>query len=158
MTLAEVLISALLLAVFFASVFEVNGICLRYINATKENVAAIEGVQDRLEGVRSLAFSDLLSEAYMTSYLTTPANTSTLGQVVTENVTLTDYVAGTPTVTYRRAPGATTIPTAVWTGVTGFPSTTTVVKATVEYTWNMSLGKRSRSEKTETIISDGVKK
>jgi hypothetical protein len=28
----------------------------------------------------------------------------------------------------------------------------------VQYTWNMSLTGRSRTEKTETIISDGVKK
>ena len=44
---------------FFAAIFEVNAICLRYIDASKEAVAAVHGVQDRMEGLRNLAFTDL---------------------------------------------------------------------------------------------------
>jgi Tfp pilus assembly protein PilV len=162
-TLPEVMISALILAVFFASIFEVNGICLRYISATKDNVAAIEGVQDRLEATRALAFADLKTESYMKTFLTTPANASTFaGQVATETVTLSflnsDYTTGSPSVTYTRTPGASIVPTVSWSGGASFPATTTLVKARVQYTWNMSLTGRSRTEMTETIISDGVKK
>jgi Tfp pilus assembly protein PilV len=158
-TLPEVMVSALILALFFASIFEVNGICLRYISATKDNVAAIEGVQDRLEATRALAFADLKTESYMKAFLTTPANASTFaGQVATETITLADYATGSPSVTYTRTPGASIVPTVSWTGGASFPATTTLVKARVQYTWNMSLTGRSRTEMTETIISDGVKK
>ena len=49
MTLSEVMVGLVLLAVFFASIFELNAVCLRYIDATKESVAALQSVQDRAE-------------------------------------------------------------------------------------------------------------
>jgi hypothetical protein len=153
------MISVALIVGFFAAIFEVNGACLRYINATKENIAAIQGVQDRLEQMRSMAFTDLASAATMTTTLTTPSNGSdfTLSQV-TETVTLTNYPSGTPVVTFTRAPGASVTPSVSWTGGTSFPDTATMVKANVRYNWTMSLGERARSEETETIISTGVKR
>jgi Tfp pilus assembly protein PilV len=64
-TLVETVVAAALVGVFFAAIFEVNAICLRYIDASKEAVAAVHGVQDRIEGLRNLAFSDLISPTYM---------------------------------------------------------------------------------------------
>ena len=58
-TFSEVLIAVVLLGVFFASIFELNAICLRYIDASKESVAAVQLVQDRSEVLRNLAFRDL---------------------------------------------------------------------------------------------------
>ena len=52
-TLPEILIAATLIAVFFISIFEVNGLCLRFISASKENVGATEAVHDRLEQLRN---------------------------------------------------------------------------------------------------------
>ena len=158
MTLPEVMVTAALVATFFASIFELNGLCLRFINASKDNVSAIEGVQDRLESLRSLAFSDLSTASYITTLLTTPANSSNLASIATETVTLTDYAAGSPIVTYTRPPGAISSPSASWSGGSSFPATTTLIKATVQYTWSTSMGGRTRTEKTETIISDGTKK
>jgi hypothetical protein len=94
----------------------------------------------------------------MTTALTAPANSSPFVPTVSETVTLSDYLAGTPTVTYTRSPGASVAPTVTWSGGTAFPSTTSVIKATVQYSWAASLGGRSRTEKAETIIADGVKK
>ena len=158
-TFPELMISVVLIVGFFAAIFEVNGACLRYINATKENVAAIQGVQDRLEQLRSMAFTDLTSAAKMTTTLTAPSNGAdfTLGQV-TETVTLVNYPSGTPTVTFTRTPGASVTPSVSWSGGSSFPTTTTMVKANVRYTWTMTLGQRFRSEETETIISTGVKR
>jgi Tfp pilus assembly protein PilV len=153
------MISVVLIVGFFAAIFEVNGACLRYINATKENVAAIQGVQDRLETLRSMAFSDLTSATKLTTTLTTPSNAAdfTISKV-TETVTLTNYPGGTPTVTFTRTPGASVAPTAAWSGGSSFPATTTMLKANVRYNWTMTLGQRARSEETETIISTGVKR
>jgi type II secretory pathway pseudopilin PulG len=125
-TLAELMVTAVLVGVFFASIFEVSGICLRYIAASKENVSAIECVQDRIEQVRGTQFTDLLDQTYMAvtpavpgaspspsppqrRNLTVPSNASSLAKQATEKVkisTFTDGVATTPSVTYTRAPGA----------------------------------------------------
>lgn len=152
------MISVVLIVGFFAAIFEVNGACLRYISATKENVAAIQGVQDRLETLRSMAFSDLTSAAKVTTTLTPPSNGADFTLKVTETVTLTDYPSGGVTATFTRAPGASVVPTVAWSGGSAFPATSTMLKARVRYNWSMALGQRARSEETETIISTGVKR
>ena len=158
-TFPELMISVALIVGFFAAIFEVNGACLRYISATKENVAAIQGVQDRLETLRSMAFSDILSATKMTTTLTNPSNGADFTITkVTETVTLTNYPSGSPSVTYTRTPGASITPSASWTGGASFPATATMIKANVRYNWTMTLAQRDRSEETETIISTGVKR
>jgi Tfp pilus assembly protein PilV len=157
-TLPELMMSVVLIVGFFAAIFEVNAVCLRYINATKENVAAIQGVQDRLETLRNMAFTDLKTASTMTTTLTTPSNGADFTLGVTETVTLSAYPSGSPSVTFTRAPGATVTPTVVWTGGSAFDSSTTMLKANVRYAWSMGLGGRPRTEETETIISTGVKR
>ena len=159
------MISALVIAVFFASIFEVNAVLLRYINGTKENVGAIESVQDRMEKLRSLAFSDLINPAKMKA--TSPAasvvlvdapNASDFASQVTEEVTITDYNDPSRSITYTRTPGKTVTPTHVATGSFSASPATSVVRVKVKHTWRMTLGRRNRTEETETIISDGMKK
>jgi type II secretory pathway pseudopilin PulG len=157
-TLTELMTSVVLLAGFFGSVFELNTVCLRYVNASKENVAAIQGVQDRLEVLRSLAFTDLTSTSYMTTLLTTPSNSAALAQRAVETVKLSDYIAGSPSVTYTRAAGANVTPTISWSGGASFPSTTTLLRVNVRYDWTTTFAGRSRSEQTESLISAGIKK
>src|SRR4051794_17132452 len=148
-TFPELVISVVLIVTFFAAIFEVNGACLRYINATKENVAAIQGVQDRLEALRAMAFTDLTSAPKLTTLITSPSNGSdfTITKVI-ETVTLSNYPSGSPSVTLTRGVGATVAPTVTWTGGTSFPTTTTMVKANVRYNWTMTMGQRPRSEET----------
>src|SRR5207237_9533407 len=117
-TLAETLVAATLVGAFFVTIFEVNAVCLRYIDASKEAVGAVHGVQDRIEGLRNLAYADLMSPAYMTSARPTPSpsgprpvslvfpsNSSGLAARVTEQVTVSAYPSGSPSITYTRAPG-----------------------------------------------------
>jgi hypothetical protein len=148
----------MLIAVFFATVFEVNAVCLRYISAGKENMGAIEGVQDRLESFRSLNFSDLTNQTFMTTLLTSPANTSDLAKKVTETVTIKAYpvVSGGPTVIYTRAAGASVSPSVSASG--GALASAGVVRVDVQYDWTLTLGGRSRTELTSTLIADGIKK
>ena len=68
-TVPEVLVAAALVAVFFCSIFEVNGLCLRFISASKENVGATEAVHDRLEQLRNADFTTLTSVSSMKSLL-----------------------------------------------------------------------------------------
>ncbi len=150
--------SAVLVGTFFASIFEVNAICFRYVNASKEAVGAIQGVQDRLETLRNLAFTDLIAPAAVTPLLTTPSNSAPLAARVTETVTISDYNTGSPAVTYTRAAGASVTPTVAWSGGSSFPTSTTLVKVNVKYAWTLGLGGRVRTEETEGIVSNGTKK
>ena len=187
-TLPELMITAVIVGIFFASIFELSATCLRYISASKENVSSIECVQDRIEQLRGLDFSSLLNQTYMSvtpavpsaspspsppqrRNLTVPSNASTLARTATETVKISAYSGGaltTPSVTYVRAPGAVisstpfsdtnVTPTVTWTGGSSFPSTTKTVVVDVTYAWTSTLGGISRTETSSTIISGGTKK
>src|SRR5437899_10323676 len=88
MTLPEVLVAVVLLATFCASVFELNAVCLRYIDASKESIAALQTVHDRCEVLRNLAFTVLTTKSYVQSLLATPANSSDVRKKANEDVKL----------------------------------------------------------------------
>ena len=159
-TLVETAVAATLIAVFFATIFELNAVCLRYIDASKESVAALQGVQARIETLRNLAFTDMTNATFVQNLMVNPANGSDFAKTKpTERVTIKNYDTTTnpPTVSagvqIKRLPGAIVTPS-----ITGsLPSGAAVVLVNVKYTWSM-LGGRSGSEQTETIISSGTKK
>src|SRR3954468_20195247 len=125
-TLVEVMITAAVTAIFFSGIFEVSAVCLRYISSSKENINAIECVQDRIEQLRGTDFTSVLDATFMgvapavpaaspspspqqRRNLTTPPNASVLAQQGTETVKISTYsgtAATTPSVTYTRASGA----------------------------------------------------
>jgi hypothetical protein len=169
-TLVETAVAAALVGAFFAAIFEVNAVCLRYIDASKEAVAAVHGVQDRIEGLRNLAFSDLISPTYMMNAQATPSpsgprlvslvypsNSSDLAARVTEEVTVSAYPSGSPSITYSRLPGVAVYPSAS-PDTTGDFSSTTLVKVKVKYTWNAAFAQRQQQEEAETLIAAGTKK
>ena len=169
-TLVEILVATLLLASFFASLFEANAVCLRFIAASKQSVGAIEAVQARAEVFRNLAFSDLISAStanpgklatgyVQNSVLKNPdgsanrANASDFVKSATEVVKISAY----PT-----ANGVTQI-TRAMDGTVNLNSTatslgSTLVKVDISQTWTQVLGGRQRTEQTSLIISDGTKK
>ena len=158
------MISALLIAVFFASIFEVNAVCLRYVEASKEAVSAIQGVQDRLETLRSMAFTDLTQPNTVKALMVNPSNVSDLAKRVTETVTITAYdtdsatggTIGSPVVITRPA-GTTSSPSV--SGSATSIATANAVLVDVRYDWGVTLGNgRARSERTSSIVSAGVKK
>jgi CheY-specific phosphatase CheX len=158
-TLVETAVAATLIAVFFATIFELNAVCLRYINASKESVAALQGVQDRIEALRNLAFTDLTNATFVQNLMINPADGSDFAKTkVTEVVTIKNYNTATKSAvsgtgfTITRPAGAIVTPS-----ITPLSSLADVVLLKVTYTWSM-LGGRSGSEQTETIISSGTKK
>jgi len=153
-TLPEILIATTLVAVFFISIFEVNGLCLRFISASKENVGATEAVHDRLEQLRNADFSTLTTVSSMKSFLTRAANSSALAKKATEMVTVSNYPSGSPTITYTRAANGT---------VTSVPATAdfsgaTLVRVDVANRWEATFGNRTGATQTSTVIAQGVKK
>lgn len=150
----EIMVAALLLAVFFASVFELNAVCLRYIDASKESVAALQQVQDRSETLRNLAFNDLTNLSYVQGLLSSPANTSDFAKTKsTEVVKIQAYPTANGVTKLTRSSSGT-----VTTNSTATDLGTTLVQIDVSASWAMTLGGRARSEQVTSIISNGTKK
>jgi Tfp pilus assembly protein PilV len=152
-TFSEVMIAVILLAVFFMSIFELNAICLRYIDASKESVAAQQLVQDRSEVLRNLAFSDLTKASYLQSLLGSPANASDLGRKITEVVKVSQYPTANGVTQLTRSANGTVTTNSLATDLGS-----TLVQVDVLATWTMTLGGRARSAQATSIVSNGTKK
>jgi len=153
MSLSETLVGLLLLATFFASVFELNAVCLRYIDATKETVAALQSVQDRAEMLRNLSFTDLTDTAAVQNLMATPPNADSFGTKATETVKLSAFPTPNGVTRFTRTPSGT-----VTLNSTATDLGKELVKVEVEVAWTMTLGGRSRKEQTTNILSNGSKK
>ena len=152
MTFPEVLVAVLLLAIFCASVFELNAVCLRYIDASKESIAALQSVHDRCEVLRNVAFTDLTTKSYVQSLLAAPANSSEFCKKATEVVKISAYPTANGVTQFTRSTDGI-----VTNDLTATDLGTSLVQVDVSTSWNM-LGGRARSETTSTIISNGTKK
>lgn len=152
-TLSEVLVGMLLLATFFASIFELNAVCLRYINATKESVAALQSVQDRAETLRNLAFTDLTKTSVVQTVMATPPNAAAFQQKATETVRISAYPTPNGVTQLTRLPNGTVTTDSVATDLGN-----ALVKVDVSVAWTMTLGGRARMEQTTNILSNGSKK
>jgi prepilin-type N-terminal cleavage/methylation domain-containing protein len=157
-TLVEVIVATMLVAIFFVSIFEVNAMCLRYMDASKESLAALQSVQDRAEVLRNLAFSDLTTTSFVRDKVMpanyTPDKTPTLfSKKTTEVVRLTQYPVANGVTQFTRLPNGTVTTDSVATGLG-----TGLVQVDVSVSWNMTMGSRARTEQTSCIVSNGTKK
>src|SRR4051794_39742355 len=152
-TLPETMVALVLLATFFASIFELNAICLRYIDATKESVAALQHVQDRAEILRNLAFTDLTNTAAVQSLMATAPNAAPFAEKATETVKLSAFPTDNGVTQFTRRPNGT-----VTTDSVAADLGKELVKVEVSVAWSMTLGGRSRTEQTTNILSNGTKK
>jgi Tfp pilus assembly protein PilV len=153
LTLVEILLAVLLVATFFGSIFELNAVCLRYVDATKESVAALQSVHDRCEKLRNLAFSDLTSSSYLQNLMAAAANTSDFCNKGTETVKISAFPTANGVTQLTRTPQGT-----VTVNSTAASLGSSLVQVDISTTWTMTLGGRARSEQTSTIISNGTKK
>ena len=157
-TLVEVMVATMLVAIFFVSIFEVNAMCLRYMDASKESLAALQSVQDRAEVLRNLAFSDLTTTSFVRNNVMpanyTPDKTPTLfSKKATEVVRITQYPAANGVTQFTRLPNGTVTTDSVAAGLG-----TGLVKVDVSVSWSMTMGGRARTEQTSCIVSNGTKK
>ena len=152
MTFPEVLVAVLLLGVFCASIFELNAVCLRYIDASKESMSALQSVHDRCEVLRNLSFADLTTTSTVQTLLAPPPNGSEFCKKATEIVKISAYPTPNGVTQFTRSPNGT-----VTTNSTATSLGNSLVQVDVSTSWNMLAG-RARSEQTSTIISNGTKK
>src|ERR1700757_16750 len=90
-SLPEVLVAIVLLGFFIPCIFEVNSLCLRFISAAKQSVAALDSVHDRCEALRNLNFSDLINSSSVQSIIAAPANASDFCKNATEVIRISGY-------------------------------------------------------------------
>jgi hypothetical protein len=152
-TLPEALVGMVLLATFFASIFELNAVCLRYIDATKESVAALQSVQDRAEMLRNLAFIDLTKTASVQTLMAAPPNAAPFGAKATEVVRISAFPTPNGVTQFTRSPSGVVTTDSVATDLGK-----ELVKVEVAVAWNMTFGGRPRTEQTSNILSNGSKK
>jgi Tfp pilus assembly protein PilV len=152
-TLVEILVAAVLLTSFFASLFEANALCLRFIAASKQSVGAIEVVQARAEVFRNLRFTDLTTTSYVQNLLATAANTSDFAKSATEVVKISAYPTANGITQMTRATNGT-----VSLDSTATSLGSTLVKVDISQSWTAVLGGRQRTEQTSLIISNGTRK
>jgi hypothetical protein len=152
-TLSEALVGIVLLAVFFASIFELNAVCLRYIDATKESVAALQSVQDRAEMLRNLAFTDLTKTAAVQTLMASPPNAAPFAQKGTETVKISAFPTPNGITQFTRLPSGVVTTDSVATDLGN-----ELVKVEIKVAWTMTLGGRPRTEQTTNILSNGSKK
>lgn len=152
-TLVEVMVAVTLAAVFFVSIFELNAMCLRYIDASKESLAAVQSVQDRSEMLRNLAFSDLTTTSSVQNLMATAANPAPFSQKATEVVAISKYPTANGVTQFTRSPDGTVATNSVATDLG-----TALVKVDVSVSWTMTVGGRTRIEQTSSIVSNGTKK
>src|SRR6478752_2248284 len=133
MTLTETLVGLLLLVGFFASVFELNAVCLRYIDATKESVAALQSVQDRAEMLRNLVFTDLTNTTAVQNLMATPPNAATFAQKATETVKISAFPTANGVTQFTRGPNG-----AVTTNSVATDLGKELVQVDVQVAWSMT--------------------
>jgi Tfp pilus assembly protein PilV len=152
-TLVEVMVAAVLVAVFFLSIFELNAMCLRFIDASKESLAALESVQDRSETLRNLSFSDLTTTSVVRNLMAAPANAAPFTQKATEVVKISKYPTSNGVTQFTRSSDGSVVNDSVATDLG-----TQLVKVDVAVSWTMTAGHRARTEQTSSIVSNGTKK
>ncbi len=151
-TLVELMVTAALIVTFFTAIFEVNAVCLRYVAAGKESLAAINAANDRAETLRNLAFSDLTDTTVLSQVLAAPANGAPWSSAASEVVKLSAFPTPNGTTQLSRsASGQVTVDS------TATSLGNTLVRVDVTNTFS-GIGKRPRSEVVTTIISNGTKK
>jgi len=152
-TLTETLVAVVLVATFFASIFELNAICLRYIDATKESVAALQHVQDRAEMLRNLSFTDLTNTAAVQTLMNSAPNAAPFAGKATETVQISAFPTPNGVTQFTRNPDGTVSTDSVATDLGK-----DLVQVQVKVAWAMTMGARSRTEQTTNILSNGSKK
>ena len=153
MTLVELMVAAVLTVTFFVAIFEVNAVCLRYVTAGKEALAALSIVNDRAETLRNLSFADLTNPSVVGTLLTNPANNSPFSGRAVEVVKITAYPTPNGTTQFTRGNNGQVTTNSVATSLGS-----SLVLVDVSCSWPAVFGGRQRSEQVATIISNGSKK
>jgi type II secretory pathway pseudopilin PulG len=151
-TMVEVLCSATILVLFVSAIFSVNQRVLASLKAQKETLAATQTFQERVEQLRSSAFSNTVDINWLGAniYNADAQSIGALGSSAKETVILSIYPTpdGTTSQLHRQNGTATVDSTSATVPAA------TLVRVDLQLTWTSSSG-RSRLRRTSTVFGKG---
>lgn len=157
-TLVEVLITLVVAALFGAAAFATNQRLLLTLKAQRESAAATMMLQERMENLRALSFSNVTDSSYIGSNIINSATTSEAPlSNLSETITVSAYPAdGTGSNQWVRDSSHPTGNQASTTSSLGVShgGLQTVVKADVLITWKSADG-RSRTRNLAAVFGIG---
>jgi hypothetical protein len=148
-SLIECIFATTVVAVFFCAVYAISARCLLVLEQGREVSAAQFSLQDRLEQLRSLAWSQLTSATYLqSSVLNTATNTSVNLGSLTETVTVNAYpTAISPQNDVVRSGGSASILTS-----NASMSSQQIVRLDITLSW-VSRSGRQQTQSETTLVS-----
>ncbi len=149
-TFIENLVAITLVVLFFAALYAVNAQCLSMLNAGRGAVLADMCLQDRVEQLRTCAWSQLTDASYLQSSVfdTAPSSTANLGQV-TESVRITAYPGGREPAHQRDAEQRRRHVVSSNAAIVNRD----LVQVDAIVTWKVGTGGRTRTQATTTLIA-----
>ena len=154
-TLVEVVVALSVAVLFGAAAFATNQRLLIALRSQRESAAATMMLQERMESLRSLTFTQLTDQSYIGSNIINTATTSEapLGSM-SETITISAYPAdGTTNNRWVRNPTVQQTATNTTLG-TGHGGTQTLAKADILVTWS-GPNSRSRSRQLSAVFGIG---
>ena len=157
-TLVEVVCAATLLVLFVSAIFAVNQKVLGSLKGQKETLAATQTFQERIEQLRSNAYSNIADINWLKAniYNVDTQSIGTLGHSAVETIILSSYnlannpPEGASKSQLTRANGSATVDSTS----TSIDSTTNLVRADLQLQWTSWSG-RSRLRRTSTVFGKG---
>lgn len=153
--LVEVLVAAMVVALFMAGAFYCNGRALGMLRASKETISATRVLEERMEHLRHSNWVEVTDAASLVALYTPPAAAATGMTGLVETVNLTAWPAPSPAATPLQIsrPTTTGLPTVVSDDPTLVDKP--AVRVNVKVSWTGGPGARTRVRETSTIIANG---
>ena len=152
-TIAEVIVAAACLGVFFLGMFAISGQVVRQLRASGQQAAATFCLQQRMEELRRLTWGHLVDGAYVRDNVfnassITSSNLPGLAEQITINVYPT---ATTPTTITRSNAGVATLVTS-----NSALTNASMIRVDAQITWNNSTNGTNTRQYTTVVTKGGI--
>jgi Tfp pilus assembly protein PilV len=152
-TIAEALVAAACLAIFFVGLFALSSQSLKLLRSSSRQAAATYCLQQRVEEIRSLTWAQLTDNTTIRdSILANLPGDSTSVPGLSETITLNVYPTPTTATVFTRPYGGSASVSSTNPGL----SSASMIRVDTLITWNKSNGGTNTREYTTVIANGGI--
>jgi Tfp pilus assembly protein PilE len=154
-TLIDQLVAVAIVSGFFAALYALNAQCLYLLNSGRQTTAAQQALQDRMEQLRSLRWSQVTDSAYLAASVmnTASASIGSLGNA-SETLVINSYpTALSPAIQVTRSASGTVTVNSTNAAVANGD----LIRIDATLSWTASPGNRARSVSTTTIFGENTR-